>query len=155
MLCWCLVFVFFFKQKTAYEMRISDWSSDVCSSDLGITVSAALWGTLVGALFAGKPGDAFGSRDSLRVLAILYYVAGLGCALAPGWTSFLVFRFICGLAIGGSSVLAPVYIAAIVPPRHRGFLVGLFSLLIITGILVAYLSNATIAGLVEIGRAHV
>src|SRR3546814_3285081 len=48
---------------------------------LGITVSAALWGTLVGALFAGKPGDAFGSRDSLRVLALLYFVAGLGCAL--------------------------------------------------------------------------
>jgi sugar porter (SP) family MFS transporter len=115
---------------------------------LGITVSAALWGTLVGALFAGKPGDAFGSRDSLRVLAILYFVAGLGCALAPSWTSFLIFRFICGLAIGGSSVLAPVYIAEIAPPRHRGFLVGLFQLMIVTGILVAYLSNATIAGLV-------
>ncbi|HWV59103.1 MAG TPA: sugar porter family MFS transporter, partial [Sphingopyxis sp.] len=115
---------------------------------LGVTVSAALWGTLVGALFAGKPGDAFGSRDSLRVLAILYFVAGLGCALAPSWTAFLVFRFICGLAIGGSSVLAPVYIAEIAPPRHRGFLVGLFQLMIVTGILVAYLSNATIAGLI-------
>ncbi|HET6524134.1 sugar porter family MFS transporter [Sphingopyxis sp.] len=115
---------------------------------LGVTVSAALWGTLVGALFAGKPGDAFGSRDSLRVLAVLYFVAGLGCALAPSWTAFLVFRFICGLAIGGSSVLAPVYIAEIAPPRHRGFLVGLFQLMIVTGILVAYLSNATIAGLI-------
>ncbi|SBV34030.1 Sugar transporter [uncultured Sphingopyxis sp.] len=114
---------------------------------LGVTVSAALWGTLAGALLAGKPGDAFGSRDSLRVLAILYFVAGLGCALAPGWTSFLVFRFICGLAIGGSSVLAPVYIAEIAPPRHRGLLVGLFQLMIVTGILVAYLSNATIAGI--------
>src|SRR3546814_1402330 len=62
--------------------------------------------------------------------------------------SFLVFRFICGLAIGGSAVLAPVYIAEIAPPRHRGFLVGLFQLMIVTGILVAYLSNATIAGLV-------
>lgn len=116
---------------------------------LGVTVSAALWGTLVGALFAGKPGDAFGSRDSLRVLAILYFVAGLGCALAPSWTAFLVFRFICGLAIGGSSVLAPVYIAEIAPPRHRGFLVGLFQLMIVTGILIAYLSNATIAGLID------
>ena len=114
---------------------------------LGVTVAAALWGTLAGALFAGKPGDAFGSRDSLRVLAILYFVAGLGCALAPGWTSFLVFRFICGLAIGGSSVLAPVYIAEIAPPRHRGLLVGLFQLTIVTGILVAYLSNATITGI--------
>jgi sugar porter (SP) family MFS transporter len=116
---------------------------------LGITVSAALWGTLAGALFAGKPGDAFGSRDSLRVLAILYFVAGLGSALASSWTAFLLFRFICGLAIGGSSVIAPVYIAEIAPPRHRGLLVGLFQLMIVTGILVAYLSNATIAGLIE------
>ncbi|HKX87635.1 MAG TPA: sugar porter family MFS transporter [Sphingopyxis sp.] len=115
---------------------------------LGITVSAALWGTLAGALFAGKPGDAFGSRDSLRVLAAFYFVAGLGCALASSWPAFLVFRFLCGLAIGGSSVLAPVYIAEIAPPKHRGWLVGLFQLMIVTGILVAYLSNATIAGLV-------
>src|SRR3546814_6755499 len=34
--CYCVVFFFFFKQKTAYEMRISDWSSDVCSSDLAV-----------------------------------------------------------------------------------------------------------------------
>ncbi|MDR7058825.1 MULTISPECIES: sugar porter family MFS transporter [unclassified Sphingopyxis] len=115
---------------------------------LGITVSAALWGTLVGALFAGKPGDAFGSRDSLRILAAFYFIAGIGCALASSWPAFLIFRFMCGLAIGGSSVLAPVYIAEIAPPRHRGFLVGLFQLMIVTGILVAYLSNATIAGLV-------
>jgi sugar porter (SP) family MFS transporter len=115
---------------------------------LGITVSAALWGTLVGALFAGKPGDAFGSRDSLRLLAAFYFIAGLGCAFASSWPIFLFFRFLCGLAIGGSSVLAPVYIAEIAPPRRRGFLVGLFQLMIVTGILIAYLSNATIAGIV-------
>lgn len=115
---------------------------------LGITVSAALWGTLAGALLAGKPGDAFGSRDSLRLLAVFYFVAGLGCALAPNWALFLVFRFICGLAIGGSSVLAPVYIAEIAPPRHRGLLVGLFQLMIVAGILAAYLSNAAIAELI-------
>lgn len=114
---------------------------------LGVTVSAALWGTLAGALFAGKPGDAIGSRNSLRVLAAFYLVAGLGCAFAPNWPLFLFFRFLCGLAIGGSSVLAPVYIAEIAPPRHRGMLVGLFQLMIVIGILVAYLSNATIAGL--------
>ena len=118
---------------------------------LGITVSAALWGTLVGAMFAGKPGDAIGSRNSLRVLAAFYFVAGLGCALASSWPLFLFFRFLCGLAIGGSSVLAPVYIAEIAPPRHRGILVGLFQLMIVIGILVAYLSNATISGM-DIGE---
>lgn len=115
---------------------------------LGITVSAALWGTLAGALLAGKPGDAFGSRDSLRGLAVLYFVGGVGCALATTWPLFLGFRFLCGLAIGGSSVLAPVYIAEVAPPRHRGLLVGLFQLMIVTGILVAYLSNATISELI-------
>lgn len=119
---------------------------------LGITVSAALWGTLVGAMFAGKPGDAIGSRNALRVLAAFYFLAGLGCALAPSWPLFLFFRFLCGLAIGGSSVLAPVYIAEIAPPRHRGILVGLFQLMIVIGILVAYLSNAAIAGM-EIGAS--
>ncbi len=116
---------------------------------LGITVSAALWGTLAGALFAGKPGDRFGSRNSLRVLAAFYFIAGLGCALVSSWPLFLAFRFVCGLAIGGSSVLAPVYIAEIAPPRQRGLLVGLFQLMIVLGILVAYLSNAVITGLVD------
>ncbi|MBO9696697.1 MAG: sugar porter family MFS transporter [Sphingopyxis sp.] len=120
---------------------------------LGITVSTALWGTLAEALFAGKPGDMYGSRDSLRVLAAFYFVAGLGCALASNWPAFLLFRFLCGLAIGGSSVLAPVYIAEIAPPKHRGWLVGLFQLMIVTGILVAYLSNAAIGGLVGGGMA--
>ena len=115
---------------------------------LGITVSAALWGTLVGALVAGKPGDRFGSRDSLRMLAVFYFIAGIGCALASSWMAFLIFRFLCGLAIGGSSVLAPVYIAEIAPPRRRGMLVGLFQLMIVLGILLAYLSNAALGTLI-------
>ncbi len=116
---------------------------------LGVTVSAALWGTLLGALFTGQPGDRYGSRRVLAVLGILYFVAGLGTALVTDWSAFLAFRFACGLAIGGSSVLAPVYIAEIAPPRHRGLLVGLFQLAIVTGILVAYLSNAIVAELVD------
>jgi sugar porter (SP) family MFS transporter len=115
---------------------------------LGVTVSAALWGTLIGALFTGKPGDRYGSRRVLGLLGILYVIAGLGCALVTDWTAFLAFRFACGLAIGGSSVLAPVYIAEIAPPARRGMLVGLFQLAIVTGILVAYLSNAVVGSLV-------
>lgn len=116
---------------------------------LGITVSAALWGTLIGALVTGKPGDTYGSRKVLGVLGAFYLVAGIGCAVAPDWYSFLAFRFVCGLAIGGSSVLAPVYIAEIAPPARRGMLVGLFQLAIVTGILVAYLSNAIVAQIVR------
>lgn len=115
---------------------------------LGITVSAALWGTLLGAATTGKPGDRFGSRIVLIVLGWFYLAAGIGCALVTDWWSFLALRFLCGLAIGGSSVLAPVYIAEIAPPARRGALVALFQIAIVVGILVAYLSNAIIASIV-------
>ena len=69
---------------------------------LGIAVSAALWGTLCGALTIGRPGDRFGSRDVLKFIGLLYLVAAVGCALAWNLTSLLVFRFLIGVAIGGS-----------------------------------------------------
>lgn len=108
---------------------------------LGVTVSSALWGTLLGAMASGKPGDRYGSRDGLRAMAILYLVSSLGCALAWSWPVLLAARFIGGVAIGGSSVLAPVYMAEISPARRRGGLVGLFQVNIVVGILLAYLSN--------------
>jgi sugar porter (SP) family MFS transporter len=113
----------------------------------GATVSIALIGTLIGALCSGSLGDRHGSRNALRVMAVLYLVSGLGCALAWNWSSLMMFRFIGGLAIGGSSVLAPVYISEIAPPMRRGALVGLFQLNIVAGILVAYLSNYLIGQL--------
>ncbi len=108
---------------------------------LGITVSSALIGTIVGAMFAGIPGDAFGRRDSLRIMAVLYIVSSLGCAFAWNWPVLVFFRFIGGLGIGGSSVLGPMYIAEIAPANWRGRLVGVFQFNVVTGILLAYLSN--------------
>lgn len=112
---------------------------------LGITVSSALWGTLIGALTAGIPGDRFGSRDTLRVLALFYVVGGIGCGLAWDWGSLVFFRVVAGLAVGGSSVLAPVYIAEVAPPSRRGGLVASFQFMVIFGILAAYVSNAVVA----------
>jgi len=114
---------------------------------LGWTVSSALWGTLAGALLAGRPGDRYGARACLRVIAIAYIISGIGCALAPSWAMLMVFRVLAGLAIGASSVLAPVYIAEIAPPERRGLMVGAFQFNIVLGILVAYLSNYLIGGL--------
>jgi len=108
---------------------------------LGITVSIALWGTVAGALLASVPGDRYGRRDSLRVMAIFYLVSALGCAFATNWYALLVFRFIGGLAIGGSSVLGPLYITEIAPAKWRGRLVGFFQFNVVAGILLAYLSN--------------
>jgi sugar porter (SP) family MFS transporter len=114
---------------------------------LGVTVSSALIGTVVGAMTAGIPGQKFGRRDSLRAMAIFYVISALGCALAWNWPALIVFRFIGGLGIGGSSVLGPMYIAEIAPPNWRGRLVGFFQVNVVVGILLAYLSNFLIGSM--------
>ncbi len=117
---------------------------------LGWTVAMALLGTIIGSMSAGIPGDRYGRRDSLRVMAILYLISAIGCGLAWNWYSLLAFRFIGGLGIGGSSVLGPMYIAEIAPAKWRGRLVGVFQFNVVGGILLAYLSNYLI-GLASFG----
>lgn len=114
-------------------------------ASLGITVSGALWGTVLGAMLAGIPSDRYGRRDSLRLMAVLYLISALGCAFAWGWGALVAFRFIGGLGIGGSSVLGPMYIAEVSPPAWRGRLVMFFQLNVVFGILVAYFSNYIIS----------
>jgi MFS transporter, SP family, arabinose:H+ symporter len=116
-------------------------------STLGTTVAIALWGTVVGALSAGVVGQRLGGRNALRIMAVLYIVSALGCAFAWNWPALVVFRFIGGLGIGGSSVLAPVYIAELAPAGLRGRLVGMFQINVVIGILLAYFSNYCIARL--------
>ncbi len=114
---------------------------------LGFTVSIALWGTVIGAISAGDIGQRIGSRQTLRVMALLYVLSAVGCALSPTWVIFLIARFLGGLGIGGSSVLGPVYIAELAPAQYRGRLVGLFQINIVVGVLLAYFSNFFIASL--------
>jgi SP family arabinose:H+ symporter-like MFS transporter len=121
--------------KTQYHLN--SWT-------LGITVSIALWGTVVGAMFSGQLGQRYGSRAALRLMGVLYVVSAVGCAFTPSWSFLLIARFIGGIGIGGSSVLGPVYIAELAPAKWRGRLVGLFQINIVIGILLAYLSNAII-----------
>lgn len=115
--------------------------------ELGFTVSIALWGTVLGALTSGVAGQRIGGRGTLRILAVFYALSSLGCALAPNWPAFLIARFLGGLAIGGSSVLGPVYIAELAPPAFRGRMVGLFQVNTVFGILLAYVSNFVIASM--------
>jgi sugar porter (SP) family MFS transporter len=126
--------------------HLSNWGQ-------GVTVFAALAGTVISAMTAGLPGDKFGRRDSLRWMAVLYLVSSVGCALAWNWPALLVFRFIGGLGIGGSSVLGPMYIAEISPAKWRGRLVGLFQFNIVFGILLAYFSNYVV-GTFNLGDAE-
>ncbi|HEX4650052.1 MAG TPA: sugar porter family MFS transporter [Granulicella sp.] len=111
------------------------------SFSLGVTVFSGLVGTVIGALTAGVLGQRIGGREALRIMALLYTISALGCAISWDWSSLLVFRLIGGLGIGGSSVLGPVYIAELAPAKWRGRMVGLFQINVVAGILLAYLSN--------------
>ncbi len=110
----------------------------------GLTVAIGLVGTVIGALGAGHVGQKLGSRETLRLTAILYVVSAVGCGLAWNWDSFMVFRFIGGLGIGASSVLGPVYIAELAPAKWRGRMVAAFQFNVVFGIMVAYTSNYVI-----------
>ena len=107
----------------------------------GWTVSSALVGCILGTILIGKPGDIFGAQRLLQLLAVLFFASSVGCGLAPTIDVFILFRFIGGLAIGGASVLCPVYISEISPPKHRGLLASTFQLAIVSGILLSLISN--------------
>lgn len=111
----------------------------------GFTVSVALIGTLIGAFGVGRPSDRWGRRNILVVMAILYFISAVGSAFPPNWISLVIFRFIGGVAIGGSSVVVPLYIVEIAPGKYRGRLVAMNQFNIVLGILVSYISNYYVA----------
>lgn len=109
--------------------------------NLGFAVAIALYGTVVGAGFGGIPADMFGRKKTLLWIGILFFISAVGAAMAQDVTTFMIFRFIGGLSIGASSVVAPVYISEIAPPQYRGRMVISFQFNIVFGILIAYVSN--------------
>jgi len=113
----------------------------------GIAMGSALYGTVVGSLVGGWPTDRFGRKATLLWIGVLYFVGAVGSALANGLPLFIAARFIGGLGIGISTVAAPLYISEIAPPKQRGRLAGMFQFNIVFGILVAFVSNALLAGI--------
>ncbi|HTV40702.1 MAG TPA: sugar porter family MFS transporter [Candidatus Sulfotelmatobacter sp.] len=141
---------------TAVISGTTDWlKSHFALSDfwLGFTVSSALIGTIIGSIAIGRPADVLGRRSILFILAAFYCVSALGCAMAWDWWSFLAFRFLGGLAVGGASVASPMYIAEIAPARYRGRLVAFAQFNIVLGVLLAYLSNYIIVNL-QLGESQ-
>lgn len=112
----------------------------------GLTISIALIGTVVGALFGGIPSDRIGRKKTLFWIAALYLVSAIGSAVTSDWITFMFFRLIGGLGVGASSVAAPMYISEISPAHSRGRLVALFQFNVVFGIMVSYLSNYLLAG---------
>jgi len=112
----------------------------------GLAVATALYGTVVGAALGGIPADKYGRKKTLLWIGISFFVSSVGAALAPDVNYFMLFRFLGGLGIGASSVVAPIYISEIAPAKHRGKLVISFQLNIVLGILIAYISNYLLQG---------
>ena len=115
----------------------------------GLAMSAALWGTVLGALLGGWPTDRYGRQRTLLYIGVLYLISAVGSAFSTDVWSFMMFRFIGGVGVGISTIAAPLYISEIAPPERRGRLTGLFQFNIVLGILVAFLSNALLSGIGE------
>jgi MFS transporter, SP family, arabinose:H+ symporter len=128
-------------EKTIQQLwGLSDWLH-------GTAIAMALYGTAFGAAFGNYPANKIGRKNTLIWVGILFFVSSIGAALAPEVNSFMFFRFLSGLSIGASSVVAPLYIAEIAPPKYRGRMVISFQVNIVTGILIAYLSNYLLQGI--------
>ena len=107
----------------------------------GFTISSALIGTIAGALIAGRPADRFGRKQILFVIAFLCSISAIGSAISNQMATFIIYRFIVGIGVGASSVVAPIYISEISLAKIRGRMTALFQFNVIFGILLAFISN--------------
>ena len=115
----------------------------------GLAISAALWGTVLGAVVGAYPTDSLGRRKTLVAIGVLYFLSAVWSALAGGVYAFGIARFIGGVGVGISTVAAPLYISEIAPAHLRGRLACLFQFNIVLGILIAFASNAVLGNLGE------
>jgi MFS transporter, SP family, arabinose:H+ symporter len=115
----------------------------------GIAMASALYGTVLGSLVGSWPTDRLGRRPTLIWIGVLYFVSAVWSGLATGVITLSVARFIGGVGVGIATVAAPLYISEIAPPAWRGRLAGMFQFNIVFGILMAFLSNALLAGVGE------
>jgi sugar porter (SP) family MFS transporter len=115
----------------------------------GFAMGAALWGTVLGSLLGSWPTDRFGRKNTLLWIGILFFAGSLWSALANEVYGFMTARFIGGIAIGVSTVAAPLYISEISPPQSRGRLAGMFQFNIVFGILIAFVSNSLLSSIGE------
>lgn len=127
------------EQRLQKLWNLSDWMH-------GTAIAMALYGTVFGAGFGSMPANKFGRKKTLIAIGVIFFVSAIGSALANDVYTFMFFRFIGGLSIGASSVVAPVYISEIAPPQHRGKMAIAFQINVVSGILLAYLFNYLLRG---------
>lgn len=111
----------------------------------GWVTSSLLIGACIGSVFGGSLSDSYGRRKIMLVVAIMFAIGAIGTAIAWDVTSMVSFRIFLGLAVGGASVIVPVYIGEITPKRYRETLTSVNEVMIVSGQLLAYSVNAAIA----------
>lgn len=111
----------------------------------GLVMSSALWGTVLGALFGGRISDRFGRKPTLLCIGALYLISAVWSGLAGSASVLFIARFIGGLGVGCSSVVAPVYIAEISPTEKRGLMTAIFQLDVVTGMCASQFINMAIS----------
>ena len=112
----------------------------------GTAIAMALYGTIIGAIIGSVPANTIGRKKTLIWIGFIFLISSIGAAIANDVYVFMAFRFLGGLAIGASSVVAPIYISEIAPPKYRGRMGIAFQLNIVAGILFAYVSNYLLRG---------
>jgi SP family arabinose:H+ symporter-like MFS transporter len=124
------------------------------ASHEGWFVSCALLGCIIGVSLSGKLSDKYGRKMILILSAVLFLTSALGCMLSTSFTQLIIFRLIGGLGIGVASMVSPLYISEFSPSRFRGMMVSLYQLALTVGIVLAYFSNAYLAGHTGNSFAH-
>lgn len=127
------------EQRIQKLWNLSDWMH-------GTAIAMALYGTIIGAGAGSIPANKFGRKKTLILIGVIFLISALGSAMANDVYVFMAFRFLGGLSIGASSVVAPVYISEIAPPQHRGKMGIAFQINVVSGILLAYLINYLLQG---------
>jgi sugar porter (SP) family MFS transporter len=107
----------------------------------GWAMSSAIMGCIIGAIAVGRPSDRYGRKYMMKVTAFLFLISAIGTAFAPNISVFIISRIIGGLAVGSASVLSPMYISEVAPPKYRGRFTILFQLALVIGILVAFAAD--------------
>jgi SP family xylose:H+ symportor-like MFS transporter len=113
--------------------------------ETGWAISSALVGCLIGSLFSDYLSHKFGRKVTMLITAILFILNSIGTALPASFSMFVLFRIVGGIGVGIASMVVPMYIAEIAPPKRRGALVGNYQLAIVIGIVVVYFVNYFIA----------
>lgn len=121
------------------QLNLDSWGQ-------GWVVSSVLLGAVLGSALLGPLSDRLGRRVLILISAVIFFVGALGSGLATGVTILILSRIVLGMGVGVASSLIPTYLSEMSPVHMRGFLTGLFQLMVMTGILLAYITNYAFAG---------